>query len=141
MSGEVPTTSSSYRMELLKASNWMLWKRRMLAVLRDLELDIYIAKDAKMPESADINKPTSEELAAQKRWLSGDAKARTRIELAIGDSEMVHLTGASTAREMWDQLTTVKESKGRLGLLATRRALYQATAEEGFEMVDHISKL
>src|SRR6266508_2798732 len=42
---------------------------------------------------------------------------------------------------MWDQLTMVKESKGQLGVLATRRALYRATAEEGFEMVTHISKL
>jgi hypothetical protein len=35
----------------------------------------------------------------------------------------------------------VKESKGQLGVLAMRRALYRATAEEGFEMVSHISKL
>ncbi|KDR72287.1 hypothetical protein GALMADRAFT_23824, partial [Galerina marginata CBS 339.88] len=98
-------TSGSYRMELLKATNWMPWKRRMLAVLRDLGLEIYIAKDAKIPES--------------KRWRAGDAKARTRIELAIGDSEMIHISGAETASEMWEQLTTVKESKGRLGVLAT----------------------
>lgn len=128
-------------MELLKATNWMPWKRRMLAVLRDLGLENYIAKDAKIPETADSKNPTTEELAAQARWRTGDAKARTRIELAIGDSEMIHISGAETAREMWDQLTTVKESKGRLGILATRRALYRATAEEGFEMVDHISTL
>ena len=32
-------------------------------------------------------------------------------------------------------------TKGRLGILATCRALYRANAEEGFNMVDHISKL
>ena len=32
----------------------------------------------------------------------------------------------------------VKESKGQLGVLATRRALYRVTAEKGFEMVTHI---
>jgi len=53
---------------------------------------------------------------------------------------MIHISGASTAREMWDQLTMVKESKGQLGVLAMRRALYRATAE-GFDMVTHISKL
>ena len=71
----------------------------------------------------------------------GDAKARTRIKLAISDAEMIHISGATTAREMWEQLTIVKESKGRLGILATRRALYRATAEEGFDMVAHISNL
>ena len=55
-------TSGTYRMEMLKAQNWMPWKRRMLAVLRDLGLEKYIAKDAKIPESADTTKPTAEEL-------------------------------------------------------------------------------
>jgi gag-polypeptide of LTR copia-type len=54
---------------------------------------------------------------------------------------MIHISGATTTREMWEQLTIVKESKGRLGILATRRALYRATAEEGFDMVSHISNL
>jgi hypothetical protein len=70
-------------MEMLKASNWMPWKRRMLAVLRDLGLEKYIAADAKLPESADSSKPTPGELEAQKKWREGDIKACTRIELAI----------------------------------------------------------
>jgi hypothetical protein len=81
------------------------------------------------------------EIEARDKWKEGDAKTRTRIQLAIGDTEMIHISGASTAREMWNQLTMVKESKGRLGVLATRRALYRATAEEGFEMITHISGL
>ena len=128
-------------MEMLKAHNWMPWKRRMLAVLQDLGLDKFIAIDAKLPESADPTKPTDEELEQQRKWREGDTKACTRIELAIGDAEMIHISGAMTVREMWSQLTLVKESKGRLGVLATRRALYRATAEEGFDMVEHISNL
>ena len=54
---------------------------------------------------------------------------------------MIHISGAMTACEMWNQLALVKESKGRLGVLATHRALYRASAEEGFDMVDHISHL
>ena len=45
------------------------------------------------------------------------------------------------AREMWKQLTMVKESRGQLGVLAMSQALYRATADESFEMVNHISKL
>ena len=44
-------------------------------------------------------------------------------------------------REMWDQLTIVKESKGQLGILATWRALYRATAEEVFNMIGRILNL
>ena len=38
----------------------------MLAVLRDLGLEKYIATDAKIPESANKSKPTAEELDAQR---------------------------------------------------------------------------
>ena len=134
-------TSGSYRIELLNADNWMPWKRRMLAVLRDLELDTYIEKDACPPIQKDPSKSMKEEDERRAKWYRNDAKARTRIELAIGDAEMVHIIGAMTASEMWNQLTTVKEARGDLGVLATRRALYRTVADDSFEMADHISKL
>ena len=132
-------SSGSYRMDLLRGDNWMPWKRRMLAILRDQDLEKYVEKDAALPTVSTT--PTSEERDALQKWKNGDAKARTRIELSIGDSEMIHLSGANTAREMWSQLVMVKEARGRLGILATRRALYRASGEEGVDMVDHISKL
>jgi len=113
----------------------------MLAILRDLGLEKYIDKNAMIPVPATRNDPTKEETDALDKWMEGDAKARTRIELSIGDSEMIHICGASTAKGMWSQLSMVKESKGRLGILATRRALYRASAEEGFDMITHVSKL
>ena len=42
------------------------------------------------------------------------------IELSIGNSGMIYISGADSMRGMWEQLTTVKESKGRLGVLATQ---------------------
>ena len=77
----------------------------------------------------------------QKEWKTGDAKAWTWIELVIRDAEMIHISGATTAWEMWKQLIMVKESRGCLGVLATCQALYRATANESFKMVDDISKL
>ena len=98
-------TTGSYRMEMLKSSNWMPWKRRMLAVLRDLGLEKYIAEDAKPPESAKGETPSEETLKAIEEWRAGDARARTRIEFAIRDSEMIHISGAETASQMWKQLS------------------------------------
>ena len=54
---------------------------------------------------------------------------------------MIHISGTNTASQMWEQLCMVQESKGQLGVLATRCTLYRATAEEGFNMVEHVSKL
>src|SRR5271163_624408 len=138
---EQTTSGGGYRIELLGGNNWMPWKRCMLAILRDLNLEEYIEQDSMSPTAIDPAKPTDVEKGLIKTWVKGDAKARTRIELAIGDAEMIHISGANTAKEMWEQLKTVKESRGRLGILATRRALYRATAADDFEMVDHISNL
>jgi gag-polypeptide of LTR copia-type len=113
----------------------------MLTMLLDLGLEKYITKDTKAPESADKSKPTNEEVEAQKKWKEGDTKVCTHIKLSIGNTEMIHISSAETARQMWDQLTMVKESKGQLRVLATCHALYQITAEEGFDMVEHVSKL
>ncbi|TFK64799.1 hypothetical protein BDN72DRAFT_722969, partial [Pluteus cervinus] len=96
-------TGGSLRIELLKGTNWMPWKRRMLAIFRELDLLKYIEDPEQMLMDA---------------WDKGDGKARTRIELSIGDSEMVHILGATTARDMWKQLTTVKEARGGLGVIA-----------------------
>ena len=70
-------TSGNYRMEMLKDHNWMPWKRQMLVVLRVLGLEKYIAIDAKLPESANPNKPTAEEIEIQRKWREGDIKACT----------------------------------------------------------------
>ena len=91
-----PSYTSGYRIELLKGDNWVPWKRRMLAVLRDTSLEKYIEKTAAPPIPADPRKPTKEETEAIDKWNGGDAKARTRIELAIGDGEMIHISGALT---------------------------------------------
>lgn len=75
-----------------------------------LGLEKYIARDEKTPESADRTNLTIAELEEQKRRKDGDAKAHTRIELAIGYSDMIHISGAETTREIWNQLIVVKES-------------------------------
>ena len=93
---EQTSSSGSYRIELLGANNWMLWKRRILAILRDQNLEEYVEKDSKRPVAKDPRNPTEEEVKAEKIWKTGDAKARTRIELAIGDAEMIHISGATT---------------------------------------------
>jgi len=75
----------------------------MLAILRDLNLEKYIEKTATSPTPADSTKPTKDESDALDKWNEGDARARTQIELAIGDAEMIHISGALTACAMWEQ--------------------------------------
>ena len=71
------STSRSYRIELLGPNNWVPWKRRISAILRDLGLEEYIEKDLKCPIVRDPANPTEEEGKAQKQWRTSDAKAQT----------------------------------------------------------------
>ena len=95
--GSIHTILISYWIELLKADNWMPWKRRMLAILWDQGLERYIKKTAELLKPTISGAPTKEEMEAIEKWSEGDAKAHTRIELSVGDSEMIHLSGAVTA--------------------------------------------
>jgi hypothetical protein len=132
--------SGSYRIEPLNSSNWLAWKRKMMAILCDLELEDLIVKG--IPEPIEAGRPTVAETKVIAEMVKKDAKARTRIELAVGDSEMIHLLGATTAKAMWDQLQTVKETRGRLGILSACQMLFRYSADEtAFDMASHITKL
>ena len=72
----------------------------MLAVLQDQGLETYVENDSKAPTTTDPQRPTKDETDALTEWNNGDAKTRTRIELAIGDSEMIHIISAKMASEM-----------------------------------------
>src|ERR1700760_153393 len=146
MSNEtVNVGGTSFRIEPLRgAENWMPWKRRMIAIFRELDLYEMITETAKAPEPKTPNAPTAEEEKVSKAWQKKDEKARTRIELAIADSEFMHIYGATTAREQWKQLSMVYESRGLLARLAVKRAFFRAQAEEDFDMkewVGHLRKL
>ena len=127
---------------MLKATNWMPWKQQMLAVLHDLGLKSYITKDAAALEFSNPQILTKDKKITLKKWHKGDAKMQTRIELMVGNMEMVHLSGADTTKEMWDQLCMVKEAKGQINVLATCHVLYHMEANENsFDMMEHVSKL
>ena len=91
----------------------------MLAILRDQGLEKYVHKEVEPPTPVKPAEPTKEELEAAEKWKEGDARACTRIELSLGNSKMIHLSSATMAKEMWNQLCMVKKSKGCLGILAT----------------------
>ena len=93
-------SSGSYHIELLKGDNWVPWKQRMLAILRDQGLEKDVRKEVKPPTPVKPAEPTKEELEAAEKWKEGDARACTRIELSLGDSEMIHLKiGRASCRE------------------------------------------
>src|SRR6266850_8520317 len=134
--------SMGIRIEPLKGQeNWMPWKRRMLAIFCELELDEYIKEGAAQPSPLIQEVPTEEDVQRILAWRKKDEKVRTQIQLAVTDAVMIHLLSATTARDMWKQLCTIYESRGRLGIIAIKRTMYHMEAMEDFNMRIHISEL
>jgi transposase InsO family protein len=131
---------ASTRIQLLdeEISAWMPWKRRIRAILRDHELEGIIDGIDVCPAPADAAKPTPDELKAIAKWIKSDGKARSKIELASGNSQMVHIAGAMTAAQMWTQLCTVKEARGQLGIMSYRRRLARTMADGTVILKSHI---
>ena len=80
-------------------------------------------------------------LRAITKWVEGDQKAQTVIELLLSDSQMIHIADATTAVEMWNQLKLIKEASGQLGIMAYRRKFYRTVATEGSDIAAHITEL
>ncbi len=133
----------STRIELLNEdpTSWMPWKRRITAILHDNDLEDYVDGTTACPAAADPSNPTAAETKSITEWKKKDGKARSKIELALGNSQMIHLAGATTAAQMWKQLCTVKEARGQLGIMSYRRRLARTMAEEGSDIPAHIAEL
>ncbi|PFH46261.1 hypothetical protein AMATHDRAFT_97964, partial [Amanita thiersii Skay4041] len=84
-----------FKVPMLQSDNWIEWKWRMGAILA----------------GTGNGRAEGEELERIAQWQKEDAMARILIESAISNSEKVHLRGATTARQMWEQLCKVKEYK------------------------------
>ena len=75
---------------------------------------------------------------AMEIWKEQDATAQTQIELALSDAEMVHIMGLAPAAQMCTLLHTVKEARGKMGIMAARRRLYRTIADEDISIVEYI---
>ncbi|GBE90191.1 hypothetical protein SCP_1900400 [Sparassis crispa] len=112
-----------------------------MAILRERGVLKYVDGTSEKPKPVDAATLTPEEMAATKKWIEGDQKAQTVIELLLSDLQMIHITDATTAVEMWNQLKLVKEASGQLGIMAYRRKFYHTVATEGSDIAAHITEL
>ncbi|KAK0220049.1 hypothetical protein IW262DRAFT_1273196, partial [Armillaria fumosa] len=127
--------------ELLREDNWVPWKHRVTAILRERGLLRYAEGTDMKPIAAIPKAPTAEETAKIWQWEEMDGKVQTQIELTLSDMQMIHIAGTITAAEMWKQLKLVKEARGKLGILSYHHCLYRTVADESTDIVEHITEM
>ena len=63
-----------------------------------------------------FHKKNGHDAGTDMNWRQKTKRGEVDAKNAIRDAEMIHISGAVTAWEMWEQLTMVKESRGWLGV-------------------------
>ncbi|GBE80154.1 hypothetical protein SCP_0213570 [Sparassis crispa] len=140
-SADNTSNSNAYWIPLLKEDNWLPWKRRVEAILNDKGLQEYVTGKTPKPQPSNDPANRAAREAEISAWGEKDLKAQNIVVLSLGDSQMVHIAGAETARAMWEQLRTVKKQRGQHGILVLCRRFYRMQAKEEDNISSHITQL
>ena len=87
------------------AQNYPTWKERMTMVLEVNEVLEHTPKTAVAPTDA----------AQLAIWKKGEAKAKSLILDGIKDHVVLHLSGKTTAKDMWKALSDLYQNKNETG--------------------------
>lgn len=101
--------SSTVRIELLNKENFDTWKIQMEALLIKNDAWSYVGGDTVKPE---LIVGDERSVAEVKKWETADQKAKSDIILAISPTELKQIKGCTTAREVWNKLSSIYQSKG-----------------------------
>ena len=115
-------------------TNWSVWCDCMLDIFKIYGAEEYVTGNVTQPDKS-LNS------RAARNWTFNNAFTKVIITNNIMSSQKVHVSRCKTACEMWQNLTTVHESKGHQTLVAFMCNLYRCNAEDGDNIVEHIAKL
>lgn len=113
--------------ERLNDTNWASWKFRVeLLLVKD---GLWMTVNNPKPADADAS------------WIARDASARAIIGLALDDSQLAHVFGATTANEMWVQLQGYHERGSLCNKIHVLRKLCSLRLAEGGDMSKHLTAM
>jgi hypothetical protein len=72
-------------------------------------------------------------------WEKLDRRARSTIQLCLEDSVLLNVLGESTAKELWDDLGNLYQSKSLVNKLFLRKKLYHLRMEDGDSVTEHLN--
>jgi hypothetical protein len=72
-------------------------------------------------------------------WDKLDRRARSTIRLCLEDSMLLNVSGESTAKELWDKLGNLYQSKSLVNKFFLRKKLYHLRMEDGDSVIEHLN--
>src|SRR6202789_501894 len=72
-------------------------------------------------------------------WDKLDIRERSTIRLCLANSVLLNVSRESTAKELWDKLGNLYQSKSLVNKLFLRNKLYHIRMEDGYFVTEHIN--
>jgi hypothetical protein len=76
---------------------------------------------------------------SQEDWEKLDRRARSTIQLCLADSVLLNMSGESTAKELWEKLGNLYQSKSLVNKLFLQKKLYHLRMEDGDSVTEHLN--
>jgi hypothetical protein len=121
--------ASNSKMEIKKfnGKSFELWKLKMEDLL--VERDQWIAVD---PGTT----PTG---TSADDWKKMDRKAKSTIRLCLSDSVLLNVSEEATAKDLWEKLGKLYQSKSLVNKLFLRKKLYNLRMRDGDSVAEHLN--
>jgi hypothetical protein len=119
--------NSKMEIEKFNGKRFEMWKLKMEDLLVDI--DQWIAVD---PGSA----PTG---TSADDWKKMDRKAKSTIRLCLSDSILLNVSEEATAKDLWEKLGKLYQSKSLVNKLFLRKKLYNLRMRDGDSVAEHLN--
>ena len=113
--------------EKFNGQSFELWKLKMEDLLVDK--DQWIAVDPG-------TKPTT---MSDEDWKKLDRKAKRKICLFVSDSVLLNVSGEATAKNLWENLGTLYQSKSLVNKFFLRKKMYNLRMKYGDLATEHLN--
>jgi hypothetical protein len=145
-------SSSRIEIEKFNGKNFELWKLKMEDLLVDKEQWIVVDPGTQpigtpsTSTQATGTQPTSTQTTStpttgmsKEDWDNLDRRERSTIRLCLEDSVLLNVSGESIAKELWDNLGNLYQSKSLVNKLFLQKKLYHLRMEDGDSVTKHLN--
>ena len=142
------SSNEAFKFQKLKGTNYHTWSEHMEAALQSKYLWLVVNGTETCPAAPPATKGTMSlaEFKAEKKdyldWLLRDEAAKGAMKGACEDSQLPHVKGSKTSKDMWDALRTVHvTNQARINAHYSFEDLYTRKYVDGSSMANHIAAM
>jgi hypothetical protein len=126
-------SNGRYRIEPLRKDNYDTWVLQARAILRRIGLWDCVSGKATKPDYSQ-----SEEI--KQKWETDDQNAQSELILLISPSELKQIKKCTSAKDTWDTLNHIYQSKGPARKAALLKSLMLHKMVDNEDIREHLNK-